>query len=267
MKELNLDDIHGILLEILKDIDSFCVANDIRYSLAGGTLLGAVRHKGFIPWDDDADIMMPRPDYERFIRTYGGPRFSIVPFEGIKPDKNEFNFINTHIKVHDSRTLVREGCRKYHHRYGISVDVFPIDGAPDDPRERKEFYRKAWHYKHRLSLNQKSMMPSIRHNGPMLARIEAKMRPLEYWKRKAEETCRMYPFEQSGTAGAATGLYKEREAMPREVFESYTRLRFEDTELSCIREWDHYLTSLYGDYMTPPRDQSPKHELLAWVVQ
>ena len=70
MKEMTIQEIQQVTLEILKDVHEFCVDNNIRYSLSGGTLLGAIRHNGFIPWDDDADIQLPRPDYDRFIRTY-----------------------------------------------------------------------------------------------------------------------------------------------------------------------------------------------------
>lgn len=70
METLSLKDIQGVLLRIMKYIHSFCVENDIKYSLCGGTLIGAIRHKGFIPWDDDIDITIPRPDYDRFVKIF-----------------------------------------------------------------------------------------------------------------------------------------------------------------------------------------------------
>ena len=80
MKEMTTADIQQVSLDILKDIHSFCQKENIKYSLAYGTLIGAIRHRGFIPWDDDVDIMMPRPDYERFIRTYHSAQgYEILP--------------------------------------------------------------------------------------------------------------------------------------------------------------------------------------------
>ncbi len=78
MKELTLSDVKAVSLDILKDVHEFCIAHDIKYSLAYGTLIGAIRHKGFIPWDDDIDIVMPRPDFERFFKEYKSEKGIIV---------------------------------------------------------------------------------------------------------------------------------------------------------------------------------------------
>ena len=78
MRELKLEEIQGILLDIMTDIDSFCRENNIRYIISSGTLLGAVRHKGFIPWDDDADMFMPREDFDRFVKIYKGRKYHLL---------------------------------------------------------------------------------------------------------------------------------------------------------------------------------------------
>ena len=89
MRELTLPELQSICLEILIDIDDFCTKNNIRYSLAHGTLIGAIRHKGFIPWDDDLDINMPRPDYEKFKNTYKSDKFEFIIQKSIELGVNK----------------------------------------------------------------------------------------------------------------------------------------------------------------------------------
>ena len=105
MVQLTKPQIHSVLLEILKEVDSFCKEKGLRYSMAYGTLLGAVRHKGFIPWDDDIDILMPRPDFERFVTEFGkepGARYRCL----YNTDNENECFMHFFAKVHDSWTSI-----------------------------------------------------------------------------------------------------------------------------------------------------------------
>ena len=120
-------EIHTYLLDILKAIDAFCTQNGIRYSMAYGTLIGAARHKGFIPWDDDIDLLMPRPDFERFISTFGkeeDARYRCI----YRVNTPQEYYKHIFAKVHDSWTELKQD--KY--RFGLYVDIFPVDGKPDD---------------------------------------------------------------------------------------------------------------------------------------
>ena len=119
MKEIKNDELRTIQLDILQNVHDFCMKHDIKYTLAYGTLLGAVRHGGYIPWDDDIDIAMLRPDYERFMQEY---KNDIYKFTECRLDKD------VHIgfgKVEDTRTIVIEGGNTKN--LGVSIDVFPID--------------------------------------------------------------------------------------------------------------------------------------------
>ena len=116
--KISVEDTMGIMLEILKVYDSFCRANNLRYSLLGGTAIGAVRHKGFIPWDDDIDVVMPRCDYELFLKTFNNPNYSIF-------NHNHHSYYQPFSKLVDNRTF--GSCIQNDDVYGVFLDIFPAD--------------------------------------------------------------------------------------------------------------------------------------------
>lgn len=269
MRKLNTTEIHGILLGILKDIDAFCTANGITYSVCGGTLLGAVRHKGFIPWDEDVDIVMKRSDFERFKASYGNERYAMVPDRRIEgcPYYNG-GLIS---KVHDKKTLVNEGPNSGIYNHGLFVDVFPMDGMPEDKKKRRAFLRKAAKIRRRIAFHHHPMFSFGPNDGPgpILAKIEAKIHSLDYWRDSFNELTRAFPYETSKWVGCLNGIYGELEVFPSEMFENYIRLPFEDTTVSSIAQWDKYLTQFYGDYMTPPpeSERTDHHRIEAFTLE
>lgn len=122
MKEMSLREIQLFSLEILKDVHDFCISNDINYSLAYGTLLGAIRHKGFIPWDDDIDIVMPCPDYERFCKIYRSKKWRLF-----SPVNNDCYLNYSRVCDLDKTwVLSLPWCKES--PTGLWIDIFPIDG-------------------------------------------------------------------------------------------------------------------------------------------
>lgn len=120
-KELTLKEIQECELKILEHVDKFCRENDIKYSLTGGTLLGAIRHKGFIPWDDDIDIVMLREDYEKFLNLYKDSEFVLfTPFK-----QNDYYL--SYSKIVYNKTLLKRDFLKDICNYGVSMDIFPLD--------------------------------------------------------------------------------------------------------------------------------------------
>ena len=135
-----LDEMKCIQLDIMRKIHSYCKANDIRYYLSHGTLIGAIRHHGFIPWDDDIDIFMPRPDYERFCKEFPVSRYD-----------NVLQIANSHTspyygrpmsKVYDTRTVLIEPNYLGDDSIGVNIDIWPLDGMPDDEKKRLIHLRK-----------------------------------------------------------------------------------------------------------------------------
>ena len=259
MKPLHAEEISAIQLEILNEINAFCKAKGLRFSLAYGTLIGAVRHKGFIPWDDDIDLLMPRPDYDRFLKEFHSERNEVL-------DLSLSNVcVETFAKVSRKGTLMidRDLGRAL---WGINVDIFPIDGAPQEGLERHyedmcrkrewfsrlcPFYKVVgkdktkWFFKYCLK---RLRYPHLGNCATIKAGINAVLR-----------ACR---FEDTPLAGAYFGDDDIREFMPREWFESYTELEFEGRRYPAISHYDDYLRRLFGDYMQlPPDGQRVTHHM------
>ena len=138
MKQINIEEIRKLQISILLYVHEFCKKNNIRYSLSGGTLLGAVRHKGYIPWDDDIDIMMPRPDYERFVNEFNENRKD-VEYKVIC-SYNDSQFFQPFAKVVNTKTFLKETYKRPVAQMGVYIDVFPIDGLPNDEQKREKYW-------------------------------------------------------------------------------------------------------------------------------
>lgn len=133
MKELEQKDLQHYGLEIIKEIDHWCVEHMVNYTLCGGSLIGAIRHKGFIPWDDDVDIAMPRPDYERFVHE-----FSHQDLICIAPELG--NSWIPFARVCDTKYTIADPYAPWCtvQNFGVGIDIFPWDGEPDDEEEFKQ---------------------------------------------------------------------------------------------------------------------------------
>ena len=136
MKMVTMDESRNIQLNILREIHKICEENNLRYYLAYGTLLGAVRHKGFIPWDDDIDIVMPRPDYIRFFEIAKSDTCDFYSIE-----KND-EYIYSFGKASRKNTVIIPDGMRCKIELGISVDIFPLDGAGQSTEEGEETFSR-----------------------------------------------------------------------------------------------------------------------------
>lgn len=135
----NLTELQKKLLDLLKWFHQVCVENNLTYYLEGGTMLGAVRHSGFIPWDDDLDVCMPREDYEKFNSLFGNKMFDFIYVEN--PNSENKDFIYGFTKIYDLNTTLVEGFKTPIKRE-VYIDIFPLDGCGNNLKESKKIYNK-----------------------------------------------------------------------------------------------------------------------------
>lgn len=255
-REVTLEEMRTIQLDILDKIHDYCEKNNLRYSLSGGTLLGAVRHQGYIPWDDDIDIMMPRPDYEKFFANFNGA-YKDLTAQYYKNDKTISYVFG---KVYNNKTELIEDNLD---RTGVFVDVFPIDGMPDTIEDTLSFRKKTLLF---LEALKKTVQYFKFRKGPLL-KLKYYIKILYYPPRQKtileyDKLLRTIPFDEKEYAGVIYGQYGIKERLKCEVFKSYIDLPFEGKKRKCIKHYDEYLSSLYGNYMElPPESERVRHHL------
>lgn len=259
MKQLTLPEMHQLLLRMLDCIHEYCMANNIRYSLGGGTLLGAIRHKGFIPWDDDADIMMPRPDYERFLQGFPGTN----PHYHLQHWRNDKDYTNLFAKVYDDQTCL-EGTKLLR---GLSVDVFPIDGLPLVSKQK--MYYDRYRISRMFEYVRRNPFGSLTWKRKLFAAMTFplwRFIPAHKFRAYTEKYLLKRPFETSEYVGCTVGAYGMAEFMRSDAFEKYIDVEFEGRTLRAIAAYDEYLIKHYGDYMQlPPKEKrKPTHHFTCW---
>jgi lipopolysaccharide cholinephosphotransferase len=252
------DDVHRRLqlveLEILAEIARRCDAEGLRWFVVGGTLLGAVRHGGFIPWDDDVDIGMPRPDYERFAalsRRSTDPRFT---WQGPETEP-AYPFIFG--KLLRAGTRVEEPAVAHLPiTQAVYVDIFPFDGAPASPALRRVH---AAAYKFAVT----AVGARIRRAGrKRLIAYAFRLVPRVVALALVRRLVRHAPYDRSPFAVNASGAWGYgRECQPRDRLEPTASLPFENMTVRVPGRWDEYLGQVYGDYrqLPPPEHRMPRH--------
>lgn len=253
------------LLDMLEWFHNFCVEKGLTYYALGGTLLGAVRHKGFIPWDDDIDIGLPRKDYNLLIKEMEGVRGKYI-LEA--PEQQGEGFVYSFCKLYDTSTTLIEHTR-YKTKRGIYLDIFPLDGIGNTPEESKRNFQVI-DKKQNLINTKVCAIRKERSFYKNAAIVIGRCIPKCFfdWRKEIEKVnalCASRPFDEYVFCGNLLGNWHEKEIAMREWFGTPILLDFENIKIFAPRNYDKYLTAVYGDYMTPPPKEKQKthHDYLA----
>lgn len=242
-------------LSILQVVDSFCSENHIRYSLYAGTLLGAVRHHGFIPWDDDLDICMERSEYDRFLKAWEQKK----PAGYLLQNKeNTPGFTQSFSKVRkEHTTFLQEEWESGRYHTGIFIDVFPIDRIPKSIVKRFRFQWTCMHYQLlcREFAPPKACFPVKIVSQIILLGSRTGWRKLK----REQDLAYIKSFGESNLSQVAIEtLGTMRVPLPSNLTDHFTKCIFEHQEFPVFSEWDEYLRRKYGDYMTLPPESERK---------
>ena len=255
-----------IELNMLKDLTSIFDKYGLRYYMLGGTLLGAVRHKGFIPWDDDVDIGMPRKDYERFLKI-------AKRFKGkyALSSRDIVNYRNTlyFVKIIDRRFVIdvdNDGKILKEHPW---IDIFPLDGVPDG-RIKYLFWKYKTLLLYRLymfSRNDEVTDPEKIDKSLVKNKVKyiimksglIKLLDKEMLYKGLDKHLKKYDFDKCGRVINFCGFWRFKEMFPKSVYDNVAEYVFEGLKLKGPADYDFVLSQMYGDYMTPPPDADKKH--------
>ena len=263
MKELNLQEIQKIELNLLKEVDRICRDQGFRYFMVGGTLIGAVRHQGFIPWDDDIDISMPRPDYEAFIQycMTNQTEFRLLS------NRNTENYWNLFSKVSDPRTKIIDSVIDgQDHDAGVSIDIFPIDGLGMTLDEARRTFMKTELKRDILDARNWKRFSRSKTHGLAYEPIRLAMFLLSRLcspsglMKKIEAFSRRKSFDSQEYSACIAGAYRTKEIMEKRIYSDYCQLQFQGEQFMAPEHYDEFLTAIYGNYMElPPEDKRVTH--------
>ena len=261
MKEISLDERKESELEILLYVTRLCEKNRIDYSLCGGSLIGAIRHGGFIPWDDDIDIFLTRENYKKLIDLLKDD----LHYKLYAPETTE-NYLYGFCKLMDKRTVIYS---EYDEEIGtpelgVFIDIYPVDLIPENKKEQRSFLRKLDFYLHCAYAASNTMYAygntKLKHWIKKIVlfpkHLICRRKGTRYWMKKTEKIASEYLGTNAKLRGSVYSRYGSKEILPRKIYENTIEVSFEGYKIKIIKQYDKFLKRVYGDYMKlPPKEK------------
>ena len=273
MRKIDTTEIKKLSFEVLCNLKEVCENYHLNYSLTGGTLLGAVRHKGFIPWDDDIDVMLPRPDYDKLIQIAKEQKLN---FDLYSEELNGSDYGHPFAKACHKETLVTEkDVKERAIKIGVYVDVFPVDGMGKSYKKAGRHFAlfkiihglkvtSNWSGYH-FSKTRKWYFEPWRYACYLLS----KLIPEKVICSAMDRMMKKYSYSDSTYAGRLVGDRGKGEINKKSLFDNIIQVEFENEFFNAVADYDTFLTNLYGDYMKlpPVEKQVTHHEFEAFVIE
>lgn len=266
MRKLSIEEAKKLELDILDFIDSFCKEHGINYCINYGTLIGAIRHKGFIPWDDDIDLSMTRENYEKFIQLFSEKqsRYKLLSLE------TDDQYFNNFIKIVDPTTKIIDTRNTKTYDSGVFIDIFPMDTFNDtkvvDICYKLESFKLLSFSKHKNIIYGDSKLKDLIRTLFWLF-----LRPVSprFFANQIEKQIEKYRVEDGKYIAFIPSKLKEKEIFPRDMFDELIEIPFEHLVLPAPKHFDAVLKQFYDDYMTvPPKEkQIYIHEFEAYKLE
>ena len=254
MRKLKVNEIQEIQVEILKKVASFCDKNKIAYFLGCGTLCGAIVENGFFAWDNDVDILMPRDEYEKFIKLFSYDGLNLLTCE-----KKDYYY--PFAKVVDNRTIAYE-CKNDIDGYGVFIDIFPLDGVPNKfylymIKPIKYLMLSKWG----CYLKKRNLFIKVMYK---IISFITKPIPANYFAKILNNICRKYSIKDYKKSGIVVHYRKECELVDSKIFDKRVKVLFEGNKFYAPYRYDDYLKSLYGDYFVEDEHETKEFFRAFW---